>query len=245
MGGAIKSEDEKETYRQEMEDLKTNGVARHRVTVMFSATMPLEMERIAKRYLRHPSIVSVGDKDSSKNARIVQKLVWVANPEKKEEALRDLLRDPRFLRDKVIVFVNEKKHADSVGRMVERSGRQCVVLHGGKSQDQREENLETFRKGGIVMVATDVAGRGLDIPDVAHVINYDLPTRSIENYTHRIGRTGRAGKEGHATSLITDEDEGIMAPLRAYLESTGNPVPDRLARHSAAASASASGDVMY
>jgi ATP-dependent RNA helicase DDX23/PRP28 len=242
MGGAIKSEDEKETYRQEMEDLKTMGVARHRVTVMFSATMPLEMERIAKRYLRHPSIVSIGDKDSSKNARIVQKLVWLPNPAKKEEALRDLLRDPRFLREKVIVFVNEKKHADSVGRMVERSGRQCVVLHGGKSQDQREENLETFRKGGVVMVATDVAGRGLDIPDVAHIINYDLPTRSIENYTHRIGRTGRAGKEGHATSLITDEDEGIMAALRSYFESTGNPVPDRLARHAAV---SASGDVMY
>ena len=85
-----------------------------------------------------------------------------------------------------------------------------------------------------MLVATDVAGRGLDIPDVSHVINYDLPTRSIENYTHRIGRTGRAGKEGLATSFITDEDEGIMAPLKAYLESTGNQVPDRLARHPAA-----------
>ena len=245
MGGALKSNDESEAYQQELEDLATVGVARHRVTVMFSATMPLEMERIAKQYLRHPSIVTIGDKNSSKNARIVQKLVWLSTPAKKEEALRDLLRDPRFLRDKVIVFVNEKKHADSVGRMVERSGRQCVVLHGGKSQDQREENLETFRRGGVVMVATDVAGRGLDIPDVAHVINYDLPTRSIENYTHRIGRTGRAGKEGLATSLITDEDEGIMAALRSYLESTGNQVPDRLARHAAASSVSTTNDIMY
>jgi ATP-dependent RNA helicase DDX23/PRP28 len=245
MGGALKSEDEAEAYRQELEDVKSVGLARHRVTVMFSATMPLEMERIAKRYLRHPSIVTIGDKDSSKNARIVQKLVWLPSPAKKEDALRDLLRDPRFLREKVIVFVNEKKHADSVGRMVERSGRQCVVLHGGKSQDQREENLETFRRGGVVMVATDVAGRGLDIPDVAHIINYDLPTRSIENYTHRIGRTGRAGKEGLATSLITDEDEGIMTALRSYLESTGNQVPDRLARHAASTSASTSNDVMY
>lgn len=241
----MKSEDETETYRQEMEDLKKTGVARHRLTAMFSATMPLEVERIAKRYLRHPSIISVGDKDSSKNARIVQKLIWLASPAKKEDALRGLLRDPRFIRDKVTVFVNEKKHADSVGRMVERAGRQCVVLHGGKSQEQREENLDTFRKGGIVMVATDVAGRGLDIPDVAHVINFDLPTRSIENYTHRIGRTGRAGKEGLATSFITDDDESIMAALRAYLESTGNQVPDRLARHAAAKSASASGGVMY
>jgi len=90
-----------------------------------------------------------------------------------------------------------------------------------------------------------IAGRGLDIPDVSLVINYDLPTRSIENYTHRIGRTGRAGKEGCATSLITDEDDGIMAALKAYLESTGNEVPDRLARHPAAKSAAASNSVMY
>jgi ATP-dependent RNA helicase DDX23/PRP28 len=241
----MKSEDEAETYRQELEDLQKSGVARHRVTAMFSATMPLEVERLAKQYLRHPSIISIGDNDSGKNSRIEQKLVWLPTPAKKEDALRDLLRDRRFLRDKVIVFVNEKKHADSVGRMVERSGRQCVVLHGGKSQEQREENLEAFRKGGIVMVATDVAGRGLDIPDVAHVINYDLPTRSIENYTHRIGRTGRAGKEGLATSFITDEDEAIMAPLLAYLKSTGNQIPERLARHSAAKSVNASDGIMY
>jgi ATP-dependent RNA helicase DDX23/PRP28 len=245
MGGAMKSEDEAETYRQELEDLQKSGVARHRVTAMFSATMPLEVERLAKQYLRYPSIISIGDNDSGKNSRIEQKLVWLPTPAKKEDALRDLLRDRRFLRDKVIVFVNEKKHADSVGRMVERSGRQCVVLHGGKSQEQREENLDAFRKGGIVMVATDVAGRGLDIPDVAHVINYDLPTRSIENYTHRIGRTGRAGKEGLATSFITDEDEAIMAPLLAYLKSTGNQIPERLARHSAAKSVNASDGIMY
>lgn len=275
----MKSEDEKETYRQEMEDLKTTGVARHRLTAMFSATMPLEVERIAKRYLRHPSIISIGDKDSGKNARIHQRLVWLPSPAKKEDALRNLMQDRRFLREKVIVFVNEKKHADGVGRIVERAGRQCVVLHGGKSQEQREENLAAFRRGGMVLVATDVAGRGLDIPDVAHVINYDLPTRNIENYVHRVGRTGyvwdchlllhyftmhatliicfffflrffafssRAGKEGYATSLITDEDEGIMAALRAHLESTGNEVPARLARHPAAnLGATGPNSVMY
>ena len=84
------------------------------------------------------------------------------------------------------------------------------------------------------MVATDVAGRGLDIPDVQHVINYDLPTRNIDNYCHRIGRTGRAGKEGLATSFITDEDESIMAPLKQYLESTGSQIPEKLARNPAA-----------
>jgi ATP-dependent RNA helicase DDX23/PRP28 len=147
--------------------------------------------------------------------------------------LKDILRRSRP-DEKIIVFVNEKKHADGVGRMVEKARRRTVVLHGGKMQEQREENLAIFRRGGVVLVATDVAGRGLDIPDVQHVINFDLPTRSIDNYCHRIGRTGRAGKEGLATSFMTDEDEGIMAQLKTYLESTGMPVPDKLARHPAA-----------
>jgi ATP-dependent RNA helicase DDX23/PRP28 len=236
MGGTLKSEDEKEAYRQEEEDMTTleRELPKHRLTAMFSATMPAEVEQIARRYLRHPAVVSVGDQDSMKNARIVQRIVYLSSPSQKESALRNLIMDPRFMRDKVIVFVNEKKHADGIGRMVERFGRRCVVLHGGKSQEQREENLAAFRQGGVVLVATDVAGRGLDIPNVAHVINYDLPTRSIDSYNHRIGRTGRAGKDGLATSLMTDEDQGIMPALKAYLEATGNPVPDKLARHSAA-----------
>jgi len=235
MGGALKSEDETEAYRQEREDLERLGkaVPSHRLTAMFSATMPPEVERIAKRYLRHPAVVSIGDQDSGKNARIVQRVMFLSSPSQKERELRNVLGRCRS-DDKVIVFVNEKKHAEGVGRQVERTGRRCVVLHGGKTQDQREENLAAFRRGGVVLVATDVAGRGLDIPDVAHVINYDVPSRSIDNYCHRIGRTGRAGKEGIATSFVTDEDQGIMAPLKAYLESTGMPVPDRLARHPAA-----------
>lgn len=244
MGGALKSEDETEAYRQEREDLERLGkkVPSHRLTAMFSATMPPEVERIAKNYLRHPAIVTIGDQDSGKNARIVQRVMFLSSPSQKEKELRNVLGRCRR-DDKVIVFVNEKKNAEGVGRMVERTGRRCVVLHGGKTQDQREENLAAFRRGGVVLVATDVAGRGLDIPDVAHVINYDVPSRSIDNYCHRIGRTGRAGKEGIATSFITDEDDGIMAPLKSYLESTGMPVPDRLARHRAAAGNSHGGNI--
>ncbi len=250
MGGSLKSENEREAYEQEkadMEEMKTTYMGKivyqlpkHRVTAMFSATMPAEVEQMAKRYLRHPAVVSVGDKDSRNNVRIVQKILYLGSPSKKEDALRRLVQDPRFLREKVIVFVNEKKHADGVGRAVERFGRRCVVLHGGKSQDEREKNLSIFKQGGIVLVATDVAGRGLDISNIAHVINYDLPSRSIDSYTHRIGRTGRAGKDGLATSLLTDEDEGIMAPLKSYLESTGSVVPDKLARHPAAQSGASS-----
>lgn len=250
MGGSLKSENEKEAYEQEKADLnemKTTYMGRtvyelpnHRVTAMFSATMPTEVEQMAKRYLRHPAVVSVGDKDSRNNARIVQKIMYLGSPSQKQDALRRLVQDPRFLREKVIVFVNEKKHADGIGRAVERFGRRCVVLHGGKSQDEREKNLQIFKQGGVVLVATDVAGRGLDISNIAHVINYDLPSRNIDSYAHRIGRTGRAGKDGLATSLMTDEDEGIMAPLKAYLESTGSVVPDKLARHPAAQSRASS-----
>jgi ATP-dependent RNA helicase DDX23/PRP28 len=234
MGGMLKSENEAEAYEQEKRDLQSPGLPKYRLTAMFTATMPPEVELMAKEYLRHPAVISIGDQDSVKNARISQRVIFLASPSQKEKALTDLLRRSRSPNDKILVFVNEKKHADGVGRMVERAGRRCVVMHGGKSQEQREENLEMFRKGGVVMVATDVAGRGLDIPNVSHVINFDLPTRSIDNYNHRIGRTGRAGKEGMATSFITDEDEGIMRALKAYLESTGSQVPDRLARHPAA-----------
>jgi len=224
--------------------LESMGEDEGRITAMFSATMPPEVERITRDYLRQPVTVSVGDK-SSKNTRIEQRLVWLGAPSMKEKALKDQLLDRRFIREKVIVFVNEKKHADGIGRIVERV-RPCVVLHGGKSQEQREANLETFRRGnGVVLVATDVAGRGLDIPDVAHVINYDLPKRSIESYTHRIGRTGRAGKDGVATSFITDEDEGIMPDLKAHLESTKNKVPERLARHPAANTGSGHGNLIF
>ena len=233
MGGRMKADDEQEAYRQEMEDLKRGGVASHRVTALFSATMPAEVEQLARQYMRYPAIVSIGDRDSRKNHRIVQKVMFLSSPAQKDVELRKIMQDRRFYNEKIIVFVNEKKHTEAVARVVERSGRTCVVLHGGKSQEQREENLERFRRGGVVMVATDVLGRGIDIENVAHVINYDLPTRSIENYTHRIGRTGRAGKDGLATSFITDEDTGIMPDLVKYLKSTKSRIPERLARHEA------------
>ena len=247
MGGMLKSDDEKMAYQQEIEDLcrlKDECIPKYRLTAMFSATMPSEVERIAKKYLRHPAVVSIGDRDSRKNTRIVQKILYLSSPSQKVKALTDILHQSRH-EDKIIVFVNEKKHADGVGRMVENAGRRCVVLHGGKAQDQREENLETFRRGGVVLVATDVAGRGLDIPNVSHVINYDLPTRSIDNYSHRIGRTGRAGKEGIATSFITDEDTGIMSALVQYLESTNNQIPEKLRKHPSVISGGSSMNINF
>jgi len=237
----MKSENEKEAYEQELSDLKgiTERVPTHRLTAMFSATMPSEVQRIARKYLRHPAVVNIGSGSGGggKNKRIHQTVVFLSSPSMKERAMKDVLMQKTRASDKVIVFVNEKKHTEGVARMIERMGRRTVVLHGGKSQEEREKNLDSFRRGGVILVATDVAGRGLDIPNVKYVINYDMPTRSIDNYCHRIGRTARAGAEGFATSFITNEDEGIMAALKSYLESVGAPVPDKLARHPAAASA--------
>merc|ERR1712046_299513 len=105
---------------------------------------------------------------------------------------------------------------------------------GGKTQDQREISLDGFRAGSFqILVATDVAGRGLDIPDVTHVINYDMPNK-IENYCHRIGRTGRAGKDGLATTLLTEENDEVFFDLKNYLESTDAVIPPKLANHSSA-----------
>ena len=232
MGGLLKSEDES-TLEQQVSQAK-DGKAVYRITAMFSATMSPDVERIAKTYLRHPAIIKIGDEDSGKNKRISQFIEYLSGDGQKKNKLMEVIH--RFGRDeKGIVFVNAKKNGDAVGRQLEAGGIRCGVLHSGRSQDQREETLSRFRTGAIqVLVATDVAGRGLDISDVMFVINYDMPNK-IENYCHRIGRTGRAGKTGAAITLLTDSDSDVMYDLKQYLESTDTPnIPQQLLRHPAA-----------
>ncbi|KAI7724718.1 hypothetical protein M8C21_004595 [Ambrosia artemisiifolia] len=149
----------------------------------------------------------------------------------KTPRLKTLLND---LVDKTaIVFINTKKAADHVSKTLEKEGYRVTTLHGGKSQEQREINLEGFRtKRFNVLVATDVAGRGIDVPDVAHVINYDMPG-NIEMYTHRIGRTGRAGKKGTATTFLTLHDTEVFYDLKQMLTQSNSLVPPELARHEA------------
>eukprot|EP00615_Pteridomonas_danica_P004332 CAMPEP_0114369796 /NCGR_PEP_ID=MMETSP0101-20121206/31983_1 /TAXON_ID=38822 ORGANISM="Pteridomonas danica, Strain PT" /NCGR_SAMPLE_ID=MMETSP0101 /ASSEMBLY_ACC=CAM_ASM_000211 /LENGTH=466 /DNA_ID=CAMNT_0001520913 /DNA_START=242 /DNA_END=1645 /DNA_ORIENTATION=+ len=234
MGGLLKSEAEEEAYAQE-EAAKRGESLDYRVTAMFSATMPAAVERMAKTYLRHPAIVSIGDRDSGKNKRIEQIVEMVSESSKPNKLIQ--IATPKEKEDKIIVFVNEKKRCDMVARTLEKSSIRCSILHGGKSQDQREASLESFRAGLFqVLVATDVAGRGLDIPDVTKVINYDMPNK-IENYCHRIGRTGRAGKEGHATTFLTENDSEVFYDLKTYLTNTEANLPHSLARHPAAQAA--------
>ncbi|GKD69820.1 DEAD-box ATP-dependent RNA helicase 21-like protein [Tanacetum coccineum] len=176
------------------EELDENRI--YRTTYMFSATMPTAVERLARKYLRNPVVVTI--RTAGKATDLITQHVIMVKESEKMNRLQKLLDD---LGDKTaIVFINTKKTADFVSKTLEKSRYRVTTLHGGKSQQQREVSLDGFRtKRFNVLVATDIAGRGIDIPDVAHVINYDMPG-NIEQYTHRIGRTGRAGKTGMQTT---------------------------------------------
>jgi len=242
MGSLLKAEAEEDALEQAKKSAL--GVELYRVTSLYSATMPAEVERLAKKYLRSPCIIRIGDEDSGKNMRIEQRVVFVSTADKKkkltdtiEKFKRDYVyaegeKDEGFLR--TIVFVNQKKSCDSVARTLSAAGLFPIVLHGGKSQDAREYALSQFKEGEFdTLVATDVAGRGLDIPDVKHVINYDMSS-DIEKYTHRIGRTGRAGKSGVSTTFLTEDDEEVFYDLKQYLKNTNATIPRELDSHPAA-----------
>ena len=190
-----------------------------KTTHMFSATMPPIIERLSKKYLNDPVKVRVGDR-SQMNIRITQDLVIVSNQIAKAKQLGKVLRRTN---GPIMVFVNTKISADKLGDVILKFGYRAVVLHGGKEQSQRERALNDFRTGRAnVLVATDVAGRGIDIPDVQHVINYDMPSE-IERYTHRIGRTGRAGKDGLATTILgKDVDGKYIVDLKNSFKKTNN-----------------------
>jgi ATP-dependent RNA helicase DDX23/PRP28 len=230
MGGLLMSEDE--MLLEQQRAALARGEACYRITAMFSATMPPAVEKLAKKFLRHPAIVCIGDEDSGKNKRIRQHVLFISEQQKKQ-TLIDLLRRKQPS-EKYLVFCNEKRGCDALKKVVENAQIRCGVLHGGKTQDQREAVLENYKRGTFrILIATDVAGRGLDIPDVAHVVNFDMPLK-IENYSHRIGRTGRAGKDGVASTLLTDSDEAMFYELREYLEQTDADIPQKLEKHPAA-----------
>ncbi|KAI3863509.1 hypothetical protein MKW92_015377 [Papaver armeniacum] len=216
--------------KPENEDEELDAKRIYRTTYMFSATMPAAVERLARKYLRNPVVVNIGT--AGKATELITQNVIMIKESEKMPRLQKLLND---LDDKTaIVFINTKKSADFLSKNLDKNGYRVTALHGGKSQEQREISLEGFRnKRFNVLVATDVAGRGIDIPDVAHVINYDMPG-NIEMYTHRIGRTGRAGKTGVATTFLTLHDTDVFYDLKQMLTQSNSPVPPELARHEAA-----------
>mmetsp|Transcript_27137 Transcript_27137/g.76565 ORF Transcript_27137/g.76565 Transcript_27137/m.76565 type:complete len:251 (+) Transcript_27137:35-787(+) len=206
----------------------------YRTTYMFSATMPPAVERIARKYLRRPVVVQIGSVGRATD-NVTQHIKMLSGKNNDTQKL-SMLQDALYQADekRAIVFVNTRAHCDSVTRTLEQLGYQCAVLHGGKAQDAREVSLEGFKAGRYnVLVATDVAGRGIDVQDVALVVNYDMPN-NIQAYTHRIGRTGRAGKKGIAVSFVTGSDTEIYFDLKNLLTASNQNVPSELAHHEAA-----------
>lgn len=200
----------------------------HRVTQMFSATMPASVERLTRKYLRNPVTVTVGDvAGGGSKADIQQRLEFVHSESEKRKKMYEVIQETE---GPIIVFVNSKRSADQVGVQLDNAGYRVMVLHSGKMQQKREDAIAQFKSGAAeVLVATDVAGRGIDVPDVKHVINFDM-ARSIEDYTHRIGRTGRAGKSGLATSFIMPYDDDILSELKKFLIAAKQFVPEELDR---------------
>jgi len=219
----LKSELEEEAALQEL-----NHRNKYRTTLMFSATMPPEVERLSRRYLRRPGVIYIGEAGKAVSL-IHQDVYWLHNETDKRRKLEALLRDGPA--PPIIIFVNQRKQCDTLAKFLGKMNYKCTTLQGGRSQEQRDWALLEFKEGrSDILVATDVAGRGLDVKGVTHVINFDMP-KTIEQYTHRIGRTGRAGAAGLASSFLTNEDYEIMFHLKKMLMETGAHVPQELRDH--------------
>lgn len=171
--------------------------SRDRQTLLFSATFPREIEQLAYSFLTEPVKVLVKEKD--KPLQVDQDVIHARDTKEKIDTLCDLLTKPEF--KKVLVFGRTKRGVERLSRELKKRGVNAVSIHGDKVQSKRQAALDQFRRGTRVLVATDVAARGLDIPDVTHVINFDIPA-TYEDYVHRIGRTGRANKKGTALTFI-------------------------------------------
>jgi superfamily II DNA/RNA helicase len=191
-----------------------------RQTLFFSATMPPEITRLADAFLHNPVRVEAS-RPATTAATIIQSLVSCGRePHEKRDRLRRLIREtPDF--NNAIIFCNRKRDVAVVHRSLQRHGFNAAALHGDLDQRSRMAALDSFRTGEVkLLVASDVAARGLDIPAVSHVLNFDVPHHP-EDYVHRIGRTGRAGRTGHAITLVAPGDEKSLGAIERLI---GQPI---------------------
>lgn len=195
-----------------------------RQTLMFSATFPKEIQRLASDFLGNYVFLTVGRVGSSTD--LIQQTVIYVEDQDKRSTLMDLLHSvPEGL---TLVFVETKRGADSLEDWLSRQGFPATSIHGDRTQMEREYALKSFRSGQTpILVATDVAARGLDIPHVTHVVNFDLPS-DIDDYVHRIGRTGRAGKSGLATAFFSSKDANVARQLADLMSESNQEVPSWL-----------------
>ncbi|PIQ28593.1 ATP-dependent RNA helicase [bacterium (Candidatus Blackallbacteria) CG17_big_fil_post_rev_8_21_14_2_50_48_46] len=180
-----------------------------RQTALFSATMPPEIRRLARKYLKDPVEIALAAKTTT--ADTIQQRFWIVRGLSKQQALIRLLESEPI--EGVLIFVRTKDATIEVAQRLENAGYKAAALNGDLPQNQREQTVERLRRGKLdVLVATDVAARGLDVERISHVINYDVPF-DPESYTHRIGRTGRAGRSGEAILLIEPREQRLLSTI--------------------------------
>jgi ATP-dependent RNA helicase RhlE len=186
---------------------------RHRQTALFSATIPPEIDSLIKWAMRSPQTIEIGTRRAP--AATVKHVVYPVAQDQKADLLRMLLEQVHY--DSVIVFCRTRDRADRIAHMLKRDNHAVAVLHSNRTQREREQALKGFRDGRYeVLVATDIASRGLDVPEVSHVINYDVPLHP-EDYVHRIGRTGRAEATGDAFTIMVAEDRDAMSKIERFI----------------------------
>jgi ATP-dependent RNA helicase RhlE len=188
-------------------------VPRQRQTLFFSATMPQSIRELADQFIKDPALVSI--KPAATTAERVDQYATLVNQAEKQALLTMTLRDPSF--ERALVFTRTKHGADRVVRLLEGNGIAANAIHGNKSQVNRERALAAFKSGEVkVLVATDIAARGIDVSGVSHVINFELPNVP-EQYVHRIGRTARAGNDGIAISFVADDERPYLRDIEKLI----------------------------
>jgi superfamily II DNA/RNA helicase len=193
-----------------------NLLPKARQNLMFSATFSPEIKKLANTFLNNPLTIEVAR--SNATAEKVTQIVYKVDEEAKRDVVEHLIRSRGM--KQVIIFSNTKIGASRLSSHLEKRGVKASAIHGDKTQQERMAALDAFKNGSVeVLVATDVAARGLDISDLPAVINYDLPYNA-EDYVHRIGRTGRAGASGDALSVYSDKDERLLADIEKLIKQT-------------------------
>src|SRR5204862_677004 len=184
-----------------------------RQNLLFSATFPDEIRKLASAFMHDPVTIEVARRNTP--AELVSQVAHPVDGTRKRELLAHLVKTNHW--KQVLVFCKTKHGANRLAQQLSRDGVNADAIHGNKSQNARERALEQFKEGKVrVLVATDIAARGLDIEALPHVVNYDLP-HVAEDYVHRIGRTGRAGAEGEAVSLVSHEDRPLLAAIEKLM----------------------------
>jgi len=201
-----------------------------RQTLMWSATWPKEVQNLARDYLHDYIQVNIGSLEISANHRVTQIVRVCSNTDKRDLILKNLANISKEESCKTLVFVAKKSEADQLCHFLKTNGYPALSIHGDKSQEARDYSLGQFKSGRYqILVATDVAARGLDVKDVKFVINYDFPN-GIEDYVHRIGRTGRANSYGTAISYFTMDSSRLARSLVSILKEASQEVDPQLSQ---------------